>query len=63
MISVDTLVGSPASFMSSSHLIMGDRDAILVDASFAKDDAERVVDWVKVAGKRLTTVFVTHAPP
>jgi glyoxylase-like metal-dependent hydrolase (beta-lactamase superfamily II) len=63
MISVDTLVGSPASFMSSSHLIMGDRDAILVDASFAKDDAERVVDWVKVAGKRLTTVFVTHAHP
>ena len=63
MVSVDTMVGSPASFMSSTHLIAGERDAILVDASFAKSDAARVVDWVKASGKRLTTVFITHAHP
>ena len=63
MVTVDTLVGSPASFMSSTHLIAGDHDAILVDASFAKHDAAAVVDWVKASGKRLRTVFITHAHP
>jgi glyoxylase-like metal-dependent hydrolase (beta-lactamase superfamily II) len=63
MVSVDTLVGSPASFMSSTHLIAGDGDAILVDASFTKTDAARVVELVKASGKRLTTVFITHAHP
>lgn len=63
MISVDTFVGSPGSFMSSAHLIAGERDAILVDASFTKSDATRLAELVSASGKRLTTVFITHAHP
>ncbi|GAA3699613.1 MBL fold metallo-hydrolase [Arthrobacter ginkgonis] len=63
MLTTDTLVGSEASFMSSAHLIMGSEDAVLVDALFAKSDAQRVVDWIKASGKRLTAVYVTHAHP
>jgi len=63
VLSVDTFVASEASFMSSLHLISGERDAILVDASFAKGDAEQVAEVVKSSGKRLTSIFITHAHP
>ena len=63
MTTVDTFVTSEASFMSSAHLIAGERDAILVDAAFSKSDAQALTRWVKASGKRLTTVFITHAHP
>lgn len=63
MTTVDTFATSQASFMSSAHLIAGEQDAILVDAAFAKSDAQRLAGWVQASGKRLTTVFVTHAHP
>jgi Protein of unknown function (DUF2630) len=43
---VDTFVGSQGSFMSSSHLIAGEEEAILVDALFTKSDAQQMVDRV-----------------
>ena len=63
MLNVDTFVGSDASFMSSAHLISGERDAILVDASFAKSDAQQLAQLVKRSGKRLTSIFITHPHP
>ena len=63
MTTVDTFVTSEASFMSSAHLISGQQDAILVDAAFSKSDAQALTRWVKASGKRLTTVFITHAHP
>jgi glyoxylase-like metal-dependent hydrolase (beta-lactamase superfamily II) len=63
MTTVDTFVGSQGSFMSSSHLIAGEEEAILVDALFTKSDAQQMVDRVIASGKRLTTVYITHAHP
>ena len=63
MTTVDTFVTSEASFKSSAHLIAGEQDAILVDAAFSKSDAQQLTNWVKASGKRLTTVFITHAHP
>jgi hypothetical protein len=43
---VDTFVGSQGNFMSSSHLIAVEEEAILVDALFTKSDAQQMVDRV-----------------
>ncbi|MCD2442166.1 MBL fold metallo-hydrolase [Agromyces sp. SYSU K20354] len=63
MLTTDTLVSSEASFMSSTHLIMGDQDAVLVDALLAKSDALQAVDWIRGHDRRLTHIYITHAHP
>jgi len=45
---------------STSTLISGDRDAILVDALLTKSEGERLAAWVQNTGKRLLAIFVTH---
>ena len=46
-----------------SHLIVGSTEAVLVDGQLFKADANKVIDLVKASGKKLTTVFLTHAHP
>lgn len=60
---VTTHTASPAGFSVNSHLIQGDRDAILVDTQFARSEVEQVVEMVKRSGKRLTYILVTHGHP
>lgn len=62
-VTVETHTASDAGFAVNSHLIAGRRDAILIDAQFTRDEATKVVGMVRASGKRLTTVFVTHAHP
>ncbi len=45
---------------TSVSLISGDHDAVLVDALDTREDAERVVDWIRATGKNLTTIYITH---
>ncbi len=45
----------------TSTLISGDRDAVLVDAQFIAADVDALGDLVAASGRRLTTIFVTHA--
>lgn len=54
---------SDASLNVNVSLIMGERDAVLVDAPFTLADAHRVVAMVLDSGKKLTHVFVTHDHP
>ena len=44
----------------TSTLITGERDAVLVDAGFIREDVDALGDMIAAAGKRLTTIFVTH---
>jgi glyoxylase-like metal-dependent hydrolase (beta-lactamase superfamily II) len=60
---VDVLRTSAGSLHSNSALIMGEKDAVLVDPPFTKADAHRVVAMVLDSGKRLTHIFVTHDHP
>jgi glyoxylase-like metal-dependent hydrolase (beta-lactamase superfamily II) len=46
---------------TSSTLIHGERDAVLVDALMTKDESRALADWVVAAGKNVTAIFVTHA--
>jgi len=45
---------------STSTLISGDRDAVLVDALLTTSEGERLAAWVRDAGKRPRAIFVTH---
>lgn len=55
--------GAQSMFPVSSVFIAGQRDSILVDAQFQKNDAEAVVRLVRASGKRLTTVYISHSDP
>ena len=44
----------------SATLIMGERDAVLVDPLMTTTQAEALARWVQATGKNLTTVYATH---
>jgi glyoxylase-like metal-dependent hydrolase (beta-lactamase superfamily II) len=45
---------------TSSTLICGDHDAVLVDALLTMDEGLALADWVAGSGRHLTTVYITH---
>jgi glyoxylase-like metal-dependent hydrolase (beta-lactamase superfamily II) len=52
---------SPATWpASTSTLICGHRDAILVDALLTTNEGQRLAAWVQKTGKRPQAIFVTH---
>jgi glyoxylase-like metal-dependent hydrolase (beta-lactamase superfamily II) len=55
--------GQKAIFPVSSVIVSGEREAILVDAQFQRNDAEALVQQIKESGKTLTTVYVSHSDP
>jgi glyoxylase-like metal-dependent hydrolase (beta-lactamase superfamily II) len=60
---VQTHTASDAGFAVNSHLITGQRDAILVDAQFTRSEARQVSEMIRRSGKHLTTIFITHGHP
>src|SRR5215470_16899712 len=44
----------------SATLIMGERDAVLVDPLLTRTQAHALAHWVAASGKNLTAVYVTH---
>ena len=44
----------------ASTLILGERDAVLVDAFLTVKQASALADWVASTGKNLTTIYITH---
>ncbi|WP_030437659.1 MBL fold metallo-hydrolase [Actinoplanes subtropicus] len=47
----------------TATLVTGEHDALLVDAGFTRADGHRLVAAVLDAGKRLTTVVISHGDP
>jgi glyoxylase-like metal-dependent hydrolase (beta-lactamase superfamily II) len=52
-----------AGFEVASVIVMGKNDALLIDAQWTLSNAHRVVAEILETGKRLETVYVTHAHP
>lgn len=46
---------------TSSTLIYGEKDAVLVDTQLTIEAAQDLTDWVVASGKNLVAVYVTHA--
>lgn len=55
--------GEASVFPVSSEIIYGDKDAILIDAQFQKNDAQALVDKIKASGKNLTYIYISHSDP
>jgi glyoxylase-like metal-dependent hydrolase (beta-lactamase superfamily II) len=45
---------------TSSTLIYGKHDAVLVDAFITIEQTNALLDWVAASGKNLTTIYATH---
>jgi len=52
-----------AGFMVNSHLIMGEKEALLVDAQFTRSEANQVIEMIKSSSKELKQIYITHAHP
>jgi glyoxylase-like metal-dependent hydrolase (beta-lactamase superfamily II) len=48
---------------TSSTLIMGETDAVLVDAQHIRSDVHALSDRIAQTGRRLTTIYITHGHP
>ncbi|MCX7677190.1 MAG: MBL fold metallo-hydrolase [Alteraurantiacibacter sp.] len=62
-LAIQVLRTSEGSLHVNSALIMGEREAVLVDPPFTLADAHRVAGMVLDSGKVLTHIFVTHDHP
>jgi glyoxylase-like metal-dependent hydrolase (beta-lactamase superfamily II) len=52
----EPIVSSPV----TSTLILGERDAVLVDPPLTRVQTQQVIDWVAASGKNLTHIYATH---
>ena len=50
----------PAWDPKTSTLILGARDAVLVDALMSVREATALADWVALHNRRLTAIYITH---
>ncbi len=51
-------------FLAPNAVLVSARtDAVLIDCGFVKSDVEKLLRLVKDSGKRLRTIFITHAHP
>ena len=57
------LPGYPTGTFSptTSTLITGATEAVLIDAQYLKDDVRDLGDLIERTGKKLTTIYITHA--
>lgn len=62
-LTLKVITSSPGSLNTNFSLIMGERNAVLVDAPFLRSDAYRLAADILESGKKLETIFVTHAHP
>ena len=62
-LTVQTFTGSATAAMANAHLIMGDKEAILVDVVMSKTEALKLADMVKNSKRTLKVIFITHAHP
>ena len=59
----DMFTGEERFLAPNAVLISARNDAVLVDCGFVKSDVEKLLSLVKNSGKRLRTIFLTHAHP
>ena len=48
---------------NTTTLIYGERDALLVDTFLSEAQTGELADWIAASGKRLRTIYITHAHP
>jgi glyoxylase-like metal-dependent hydrolase (beta-lactamase superfamily II) len=60
---LQVVTGSPEGFLVNSTLVLGEKEAVLIDAQFTLPDAAKVAAAIAESGRTLTIVYVTHSHP
>ncbi len=60
---VETYRASEISAHVNAHLVLGEVDALLIDATMTLADAGEVADRIDRSGRRLQTIFITNSQP
>lgn len=55
--------GESAIFPVASVLVTGQHEAVLIDAQFARGDAQKLVEKIRASGKQLSTIYISHSDP
>ncbi|WP_282347276.1 MBL fold metallo-hydrolase [Pseudomonas sp. PS01301] len=55
--------GPEAIFPVSSVIVTGEKEAVLVDAQFARPQAEELVKRIHQSGKTLAAIYISHGDP
>jgi glyoxylase-like metal-dependent hydrolase (beta-lactamase superfamily II) len=48
---------------NTTTVIHGEHEALLVDTFLSDAQTAELADWIAATGKRLTTMYITHAHP
>jgi glyoxylase-like metal-dependent hydrolase (beta-lactamase superfamily II) len=62
-LSTKTLFSDENGFEVASVIVMGKKDAVLMDAQWTLSNAHRVITEILETGKNLTTIYCSHAHP
>jgi len=62
-LSTKVFFSNEESFEVASVIVMGKTDAVLIDAQWTLSSAHRVIAEIVDTGKRLKTIYLTHAHP
>jgi glyoxylase-like metal-dependent hydrolase (beta-lactamase superfamily II) len=60
---LDVYTSSPHGYAVTSTLVYGDHDLLLIDPQLLLSEARQVVERIKATGRKLTTIYSTHAHP
>ncbi|WP_051966831.1 MBL fold metallo-hydrolase [Kitasatospora mediocidica] len=60
---VEVFVGPESAFFATSTLIIGQRDAILVDAQLTRSAGRELAEWIAGKNRNLLAVVITHPHP
>jgi glyoxylase-like metal-dependent hydrolase (beta-lactamase superfamily II) len=62
-LSTKTMYSDENGFEVASVLVMGKKDAVLMDAQWTLSNAHRIISEILNTGKNLTTIYLSHAHP
>jgi glyoxylase-like metal-dependent hydrolase (beta-lactamase superfamily II) len=62
-LTLDTFVAGPDAFHVTSTIILGQKDAVLIDAQFTASEAHRLVAKILESKRTLKIVYITHGHP
>ncbi len=63
LLSTKVFFSDEEAFEVASVIVMGKTDAVLIDAQWTLSSAHRVIAEIIDTGKKLTTIYLTHAHP
>ena len=61
--SAEVFTADPQGGLVDSTVILGEENAVLIDAQFTASNASTLADVIAATGKRLETIFITHMHP